>query len=87
MRFGAWVATVVGLCFLVATQSFSQAQEPAPATVPLKLVSIGATGIAIQATRVRRRLQGVSVGRAGADNAGGHEIGRLRCEDLLRLLV
>jgi TRAP-type uncharacterized transport system substrate-binding protein len=48
MRFGAWVATVVGLCFLFSTQSFSQAQEPAPATVPLKLVSIGATGIAIK---------------------------------------
>jgi TRAP-type uncharacterized transport system substrate-binding protein len=48
MRFGAWVATIVGLCFLLSTQGFSQAQEPPPATVPLKLVSIGATGIAIK---------------------------------------
>jgi uncharacterized protein len=47
MRFGAWVATFVALCLLLSTQSFSQAQEP-PTTVPLKLVNIGPTGIAIK---------------------------------------
>jgi TRAP-type uncharacterized transport system substrate-binding protein len=47
MRFGAWVATFAALCLLLATQSFSRAQEP-PATVALKLVNIGPTGIAIK---------------------------------------
>ncbi len=31
MRLGAWVATFVGLCLLLSTQSFSLAAEP-PAT-------------------------------------------------------
>ena len=47
MRFGVWVATFVGLCFLLSTQSFSQAQEPTT-TVALKLVNIGPTGFAIK---------------------------------------
>jgi uncharacterized protein len=47
MRFGAWVATFVGLCLLLSAQSASQAQEP-PATVALKLVNIGPTGIALK---------------------------------------
>ncbi len=47
MRFGAWLATLVGLCFLVSAQSISRAQEP-PATAPMKLVNIGPTGIAIK---------------------------------------
>jgi TRAP transporter TAXI family solute receptor len=47
MRFVAWAATFVGLCLLFSAQGFSQAQEPA-ASVALKLVDIGPTGIAIK---------------------------------------
>jgi hypothetical protein len=47
MRFGAWIATLVGLCLLFSAQSATQAQEP-PTTTTMKLVNIGATGIALK---------------------------------------
>ena len=47
MRFLAIVATIVGFCFLLSTQSYSRAQEP-PTNLALKLVNIGPTGIAMR---------------------------------------